>query len=103
MKIITRRLLASWVCGALFAGSAFAANTTVTLSIPTMDCPVCPITIKKALSKVDGVSRADVSYEKRIATVTFDDAKTKSTELTRATKQAGYRSTVVAPLGGLGK
>jgi mercuric ion binding protein len=30
-------------------------------------CPVCPITVKKALSKVDGVSKVEVSYEKKEA------------------------------------
>lgn len=103
MKTITRHLLTSWACGALFAVPAFAVNTTVTLSIPTMDCPVCPITIKKALAKLAGVSRTEVSYEKRIATVTFDDGKTIPTELTRATKEAGYPSTIVAQLEGSGK
>ena len=31
----------------LLAGTALAAPQTVKLSVPTMDCPVCPITIKK--------------------------------------------------------
>ena len=52
----------------------------------------CPITVKKALTKVQGVSRADVNFDKRQATVTFDDAKTNVQALTRATKDAGYPS-----------
>ena len=36
----------------LIAGTAVAAPQTVKLSVPTMDCPVCPITIKKALLQV---------------------------------------------------
>jgi len=60
----------------LIASTAWANPTTVSLSVPTMDCPVCPITIKQALTKVLGVTRAEVSFEKRQATVTFDDAKT---------------------------
>jgi mercuric ion binding protein len=28
------------------------------LSVPSMDCPVCPITVKAALTKVKGVSQA---------------------------------------------
>ncbi len=74
--------------------SAFAAPTTVILSVPSMDCPVCPITVKAALTKVKGVSHAEVNFDKRQATVTFDDAKTDTVALTQATKNAGYPSVV---------
>lgn len=70
----------------------WAAPKIVTLSVPSMDCPVCPITVKKALTKVPGVSQAEVNFEKRRATVTFDDARTNVEALTRATKDAGYPS-----------
>jgi mercuric ion binding protein len=76
-------------------GTAWAAPRTVTLSVPTMDCPACPITVKKALTKVSGVAQADVNFDKREATVTFDDAKTTAEALIKATKDAGYPSTVV--------
>jgi len=72
----------------------WAANQTVTLSVPGMTCPACPITVKKALSKVDGVSRVDVAFEKREAVVIFDDAKANVTKLTQATENAGYPSSV---------
>ena len=72
----------------------WAASTTVTLSVPTMDCPVCPITVKKALSKVAGVEAVRVNFDKREATVTFDDVKTNVETLTRATRDAGYPSSV---------
>jgi periplasmic mercuric ion binding protein len=71
-----------------------AAPKIVTLSVPTMNCSVCPITVKKALSKVPGVSRAEVNLDRRAATVTFDDARTSPEALTRATGEAGYPSTV---------
>ena len=54
-----------------------------------------PITVKKALTQVSGVSKTEVSLDRREATVTFDDAKTDVEALTRATKEAGYPSTVV--------
>lgn len=77
-------------------GPAWAAPRTVTLSVPTMYCPVCPITVKKALTKVPGVSRVEVSLAKHQATVTFDDAKASVAALTRATKDAGYPATLAA-------
>lgn len=76
------------------AASASAATKTVTLSIPGMTCATCPITVKKALAKVDGVQKAEVSYEKREAVVTFDDAKTTADTVGAATGNAGYPSTV---------
>ena len=59
-----------------------------------MDCATCPITIKAALLKVPGVTRAVVSYPRRSAKISFDDAKTDVAALTRATDQAGYPSFV---------
>ena len=85
--------LALTMLGAL-ASPVWAASQTVTLSLPTMDCPVCPITVKKALTKVSGVSKTDVNLDRREAKVTFDDAKANVEALTRATKDAGYPSTV---------
>lgn len=82
------------VC-ALGSCTLWAAPKTVTLSVPGMDCPVCPITIKKSLGKVPGVEQATVNYEKRQAVVRFDDSKTTVEALTRATKDVGYPSTLV--------
>ena len=59
-----------------------------------MTCSACPITVKKAISKVDGVSKVDVTFEKLEAVVTFDDAKTSVQKLTQATEGAGYPSSV---------
>lgn len=72
----------------------WAASQIITLSMPGMTCAACPITVKKALTKVEGVTKAEVSYEKREAIVTFDDAKTSAQALTKATEDAGYPSSV---------
>ena len=77
---------------AIAAAPAFAAPKQVTLTVPTMDCATCPVTIKVALMKVPGVSKAVVSYKRRTAQVTFDDAKTDVAALTRATDGVGYPS-----------
>lgn len=59
-----------------------------------MTCAACPITVKKALTKVEGVSQVDVSFDQREAVVTFDDVKTTVQKLTEATTNAGYPSSV---------
>nr|CAB65703.1 periplasmic mercuric ion binding protein [Xanthomonas campestris] len=77
-----------------FVSPVWAASQTVTLSVPGMTCAACPITVKKALSKVEGVSNIVVSFDTREASVTFDDAKTNAQALTKATENAGYPSSV---------
>ncbi|MCE6009432.1 mercury resistance system periplasmic binding protein MerP, partial [Acinetobacter soli] len=69
-----KKLLTALALAATFAVPAWAATQTVTLSVPGMTCASCPITVKKAISKVEGVSKTDVSFDKRQAVVTFDDA-----------------------------
>jgi len=71
-----------------------AAQKTVTLAVPGMRCAACPITVRKSLTQVNGVIRAEVDYGKRQAMVTFDDARTNIEHLTRATAEAGYPSSI---------
>jgi len=71
-----------------------AAPKTVTLDVKNMTCAVCPITVKKSLEKVSGVSAVKVDFARKTAVVTYDPDKTKSEALTRATTDAGYPSTV---------
>ena len=78
----------------VIAMPAVAATRTVTLSVPGMNCAACPITVKKALGNVPGVSRTEVSLDRREATVTFDDSRSNLEALTRATQDSGYPSTV---------
>ena len=78
---------------AVLVRPVWSATTTVTLSVPDMNCAACPITVKKALTKVGGVTKVEVSLGKREAVVTFDDSKAAVGQLTRATTEAGYPST----------
>ena len=74
------------------AGTAMAAEKTVTLAVKGMHCSACPYIVKQSLAKVGGVGNVAVSYEKQTATVTFDDGKTNVAALIQATTQAGYPS-----------
>jgi mercuric ion binding protein len=89
-----KRLVTALTLALAFSASAWAATKTVTLSVPGMTCAACPITVKKALNKVEGVTKTEVSFEKKEATVTYDDAKTSVNALLDATKNAGYPSSV---------
>lgn len=78
----------------VLGGPVWAATRTVTLDVSGMTCAACPITVKKALEKVPGVSKIEIRYEKKQAVVTFDDAKASTAALVKATTDAGYPSKV---------
>lgn len=59
----------------LSSPSALAAIQTVTLDVPSMNCVTCPITVKKSLTNVDGVKKADVTYATKLAVVHTLDIK----------------------------
>jgi mercuric ion binding protein len=89
-----QKLLAMCAFSILVATPVWAATQTVTLAVPDMNCPACPFTVKRALSKVSGVGKIEVSLEKHEAVVAFDDSKTSVAKLTEATESAGYPSSV---------
>jgi mercuric ion binding protein len=88
----TKILLAALLAALVLIARAWASPQIVTLNVPGMTCPACPITIKKALEKVQGVSKVDVRYEKKQVLVTFDDARTNTDALVKATTNAGFPS-----------
>jgi periplasmic mercuric ion binding protein len=87
-----RTLLAAIIAQLALVVSAWALHQTVTLNVAGMTCPACPITVKKALEKIPGVSKVEVRFEKKQVLVTFDDAKTNTDALVKATTNAGYPS-----------
>jgi mercuric ion binding protein len=88
-----RLLLPAALCLLPFAALA-AAPETVTLDVKNMTCPVCPITVRKALEKVPGVADVKVDFGAKTATVTFDPDKANASALINATMQAGYPAAV---------
>lgn len=74
--------------------ATFAKDVTLTLEVPSMDCTTCPITVKKALERVEGVMKVDVTFENKLAVVKFDDEVTNPDVLTKATENAGFPSRI---------
>lgn len=87
-----KRLFAGFVTALVLTAPAWASPQTVILNVSGMTCAACPVTVKKALEKVPGVSKVDVRFEKKQVLVTFDDAKTNTDALVKATTNAGYPS-----------
>ena len=50
------------------------------------------ISVQRSLTKINGVTQANVSLENAEAVVTFDDTKTSIDALLKATRGAGYPS-----------
>ncbi len=77
------------------SGAVFAKEQSVILSVSGMNCAACPVTVKKALQRVDGVMSVNVTYKGKTAEVSFNDEVTSVSELQKATKNAGYPSHLV--------
>ena len=66
---------------------------TVVFDVDNMTCRLCPITVRRALRKVDGVVKVKAKYEGKgigWAKVTFDPARTNIEALRRASERAGF-------------
>ncbi len=88
-----RKLLIA-ALAALPLSALAAAPKTVTLDVKNMSCELCPITVRKSLEKVSGVSGVKVDFERKTATVSYDPDQTQPEALSKATANAGYPSTV---------
>jgi mercuric ion binding protein len=90
-----KRIVTAALTAFLFIAPVWAATRTATLKVPGMTCPTCPITVKKALQRVEGVSKIEVNYPQKEVVVTFDDAKTNEVALIKATANVGFPSQTV--------
>jgi copper chaperone CopZ len=53
--------------------------------------------VKRALEGLGGVSRADVSFQKKEAVVTFDPAQVRVEQMLEVVRRAGYRASLKSP------
>lgn len=87
--------------GPRLVASAFAADAAtaqVALHVEGMHCATCPITVRVALMRLPGVTKAVVSEKRKEAVVTYDPAKVTPAQLAKAVTDAGYPAAVsVAP------
>lgn len=87
-------LLAAALAMLLPLAALAATPQTAVLDVQNMTCGLCPVTVKKSLEKVAGVSQAQIDFARKTATVTFDADKTNASALIKATTDAGFPSTV---------
>ncbi|EQD37815.1 Mercuric transport protein periplasmic component, partial [mine drainage metagenome] len=78
----------------LVPASLWAAPRSLTLDVPGMTCPTCPVTIEKALLKQPGVTGVTVHYRKKELVVAFDDTKTTAAAIMKSTASVGFPSSI---------
>jgi len=81
---------------ALSAGVIAGEPARVTLEVPGMNCPLCPIAVAGALRKQPGVREARADLDTKTAVVVFDPEMTSPERLAKAVSDAGYPATVHA-------
>ena len=69
----------------------------VVLDVPSMNCSLCPITVRKALERVPGVIEARATYEPKRAEATYDPDRVTPEALAKAVGDAGFPATVRTP------
>lgn len=70
-------------------------QATASFSIEKMTCATCPISVKKAMKRVDGVKSVSVDFETKVATVVYDPSKASTEQIAAASTDVGYPATEV--------
>ena len=83
------------IVGLMATGISIAGEQTQSLAVEGMTCVSCPYIVREALKEVEGVTDVKVSLEDKLAVVTFDDTKTTVSELTEATSDVGFPSSLI--------
>lgn len=76
----------------LFTASAFAKDVKTDIKVSGMTCGACAVSVQSALTKVKGVKSADVSNDKGLATVVYDDLQTNEQQLREAINKTGFKA-----------
>ena len=72
-----------------------SSHETRTFAVDNMTCAACPITVRKAMSRVDGVVRIDVDFEARTATATYDPARATPQDIADASTSVGFPAILI--------
>ncbi|HNP63595.1 MAG TPA: cation transporter [Woeseiaceae bacterium] len=86
-----------WVlllAGLLGSGAPVLADeTTATFAVEKMTCATCPLTVRIAMKRVDGVRDVKVDFDSKTATVIFDDSRTSVEKIAEASTNVGFPAT----------
>ena len=72
-----------------------ARQSQTTFAIQNMTCATCPITVRKAMQGVAGVSAVSVDFKAKTARTTYDPRRTNPAKIAAASTNAGYPARAV--------
>ncbi len=75
--------------------SVQANEQTRSFAIENMTCAMCSITVKMAMTRVEGVKSVSVDSDAKTATAVFDPTVTTAQEIAAATTNVGYPTTPI--------
>ena len=67
-----------------------AQQSQAIFAIGNLTCATCPITVKKAMKGVAGVSAVSVDFKTKTARTTYDPRRTNPAQIAAASTNAGY-------------
>ena len=80
------------ISGALLAGLASAKEVTTQIPVSGMTCGSCAVAVRKALTSLEGVKKADVSVEQKKAKVVYEDSQVTEKQLREAINKTGFKA-----------
>ena len=66
----------------------------ITIKIKGMGCQNCVNAVTESLTELEGVSKVNVSLEKELAEVEFDESKINESKMIEAIKELEYEASV---------
>ena len=76
----------------LFGATAMAKDATSHIKVKGMTCGSCAVAVKKALASTRGVKSAEVSLDKGLVTVVYDDSQVNERQLAAAIDKTGFKA-----------
>jgi copper chaperone CopZ len=73
------------------ASSVLAATKTTTIHVEGMHCNMCSASVTKALKATAGVEKVEVSAEKGVAVIQYDDQKVTEAKLREVINGTGFK------------
>lgn len=84
---------AAQVSGNVASQQSAVQGKVVELEVSGMTCTGCEAAVESALTRIDGVKKADADYQAGKATVVIDSTRVKEEQLIEALDNAGYPAT----------
>jgi len=65
-------------------------TSSIDIVLDGLTCDMCVAKVEKALAKVDGIREYTVDLQKKVASVTFESAKVRLSDIEQAIARAGF-------------